>query len=181
MHLSYHTPLIRKDIQDEDFVKKTLKGMICAKVDIDRSNQEWKEVFSIKPKLLLCLTCFFFGFYTIWMYRFSTRHCKKFAILKYRRHLYTLKSQTIITSSIAIGISFDQVLNLFIELNYQHLGPDGAFLVWWSWKLMESILFFVIKNIWLIYVVIKNPEVCILAGRYFPGQQGPRPMTPGGS
>ena len=175
MTILYHTPLIRR----EDFIHNTLKGLICVKEGWDLNDEEFRKVSSIKPKLIMSMSAFFFGFYIIWMFRFSRRHSKLFKIPKYRRHLYSMTSQAVIATCIAIGIISDQILNLIIELNYQSLGPDGAFTLWWSWKLLENILYFVIKNIWLLFIMIRYPEVCCYEGKYFPGQRKPRTMIPG--
>ena len=176
MNILYYLPLFRK----EEFIPNTLKGLICAKAEWDISDEEFRKVVSIKPKLSIWMTAFIFAFYIIWMYQFSRRHSKRFSILKYRRHLYTLTSQTVIATSIVFGIIFDQILNVLIELNYEYLGPDGAFKVWWYWKMVENILFFVVKNLWLIYIImIKHPEVCKYEEKQYPDQEKPRAIIPG--
>ena len=164
----------------EEFIPNTMKGLICAKAKWDNSDEEFRKVVSVKPKLYIWMTAFIFGFYIIWMFRFSRRHSKRFSISKYRRHLYSLTSQTVIATSICLGIIIEQVLNVLIELNYEYLGPDGAFIAWWALKMLENILFFVVKNIWLLYIiVVKHPEVCEYEGRQFPAQERPRTFIPG--
>ena len=158
----------------------SIKGHFCSMKNLNFTNHEARLKLSIKPKLNSCVIIALFGIYTFWMFNFSMNFSKKFKVLKYQRNLYTMKAQCIITLCVVFLLEMDQVVNIFIELNYAQLGHFHSFAVWWVYHLLESGVYVFVKNIWVLQSARNNyPEFSGYSGKSFPGQELPKSQPPG--
>ena len=174
--LTYSYNFLIKD----DIVNTSMKGHLCAMKSLNFTDHEQKIKLSLKPKMMICITVLLFGFYIFWMFNFTMNYSKKFKILKYQRNLLSMKSQSIIALSIVFGIIADQCSNLFIEINHEYLGPVLSFRIWWTHHLLQMIMYFVVKNVWIFISAKKYyPEFSGYYGKPFPGTESPRISSPG--
>ena len=135
---------------------------------------------SYKPKILICTLALIFLFYVVWMYKFSLNFSKKSLILSFRRNIITMKTQTILTVSILLYLIYDQLVSKFNESFNSLIGPENAFKVWWTSRLIEKIVFIFVKNSFLLYQSYEQfPELFGLQGRQFPDQEKPRQIRLG--
>ena len=168
-----HSPTLR----EKDFLKHSMKLKLCSMSNLDLQDEEFHRRSSIQPKLLTCAIASIFGFYILWMFCFSHKHAKKFKITKYRRNLYTLRSQSFILLTFLVYDNADQILNAFLETFSQNLGPYYIFCIWWTSHLVEKIVYSFVKNSWLIYSANRNfPEFCGYFAKPFPGKEKPRSL-----
>ena len=114
------------------------------------------------------------------MYLVAVKWSKRFKIAKFRRNLLTFKSHATIVILYWSYSVFDQLANKVLEENYEDLGVENVFRIWWTWHFVEKILLFPIKNIFIIYQAKKNfPDFDEIFGEPYPGTEKPRPVTEG--
>ena len=86
-----------------------------------------------------------------------------------------MKENAIIAFGILFYLMLEQVLIKCLELISNSYEPDELFHIWWSVHLIEKIIFFVIKNIYVLYSAVKEfPEFTGNFGKSYPGKQSPR-------
>ena len=75
-----------------------------------------------------------------------------------------------------INFIFDQIMNLFLQINYETLGEHNTFKIWWIFHLWEIIQVHVLANILIIYKIQQREEFNGFVAKLFPGQEKPRQM-----
>ena len=88
-----------------------------------------------------------------------------------------MKTQNIYAAVILLNFIIDQTLMGIIQLNYETLGEQNVFKIWWIFHLWESIEVHVIANIVIIKQILQMEEYNGYVGKQFPGQEKPRPLT----
>ena len=95
-----------------------------------------------------------------------------------RRNLYTLREHVTISFSLLLYVIVDQVNNKILELMSHNHGPDVLFSIWWGLHLLEKIVYFIVKNLYVIYSAHKNyPEFSGYIERKSSDQPKPRPIN----
>ena len=111
-------------------------------------------------------------FYIIWMFITSIKISKNHKILNYRRNLLTIRSHALMSISILSYISIEQMLNKVLEIFYEDLAVKNVFAVWWTWHLMEKIVWFFLKHIFIIWEVKTTfPAFDGHFGEVYPGSE----------
>ena len=88
-----------------------------------------------------------------------------------------MKTQNIYAAVILLNFIIDQTLMGIIQLNYETLGEQNVFKIWWIFHLWEIIEVHVIANIVIIKHILQMEEYNGYVGKQFPGQEKPRPLT----
>ena len=161
-------------------VNSTIKGHFCSMKTLNITNHELKIKLSLQPKMIVCITVALFGFYIFWMFNYTLKNVKKFKIIKYKRNLLSMKSQSVIALSMVLGLLADQFSNFLIERYYNTLGPVVSFKIWWTHHLIQILMYFLVKNTWLLMSATKYyPEFSGYFAKSFPGTEPPRTPIPG--
>ena len=87
-----------------------------------------------------------------------------------------MKTQNIYAAVIIVNFIIDQTLIGIIQLNYETLGEQNVFKIWWIFHLWEIIEVHVIANIVIIKQLQQMEEYNGYIGRQFPGQEKPRTL-----
>lgn len=112
------------------------------------------------------------------MYLIAKNWSKKYKILKFRRNLISFKSHAWIVIFMWSYTVVDQLANKALEDNYQNLGTENVFKIWWTWHFAEKILMYFVKNLFIIFDAKKNfPEFDGHFGRIYPGSEKPRTIV----
>ena len=161
------------NLNNEDYPLNYLKGKICTHTKFDLKVDLEKAV---KSKLIVTAMAGIFLFYVICMYLNALRLSKRFKITKFNRNLLTFKEHTIFVVIIWAYIVFEQlILNNIIEHNYETLGERNVFRIWWTWHLVEKIVFFFVKNVYIIVNAGQNfSDYQGLVAKVYPGTEKPK-------
>ena len=81
---------------------------------------------------------------------------RRFPIQMYRRHLLSIKSHTVLTCSLILFCSLDQILNILIQLFYDQLGVEMTFKIWWTFHLIFLLNMYVVTNVWIFWDTKQN-------------------------
>ena len=120
-------------------------------------------------------------FYIVWMLYFSLRKAQGCKILNYRRNLLTMKQHSFMAFCLFFFLFTDQLFMKIIELLPKTTCSEDVFKIWWFFHLVEKIMLFPSKNIFILFSTRRFPEFYGYTGQRLPGQEGPRQILPGKS
>ena len=87
-----------------------------------------------------------------------------------------MKTQNKYAAVIIVNFIIDQTLMGIIQLNYETLGEQNVFKIWWIFHLWEIIEVHVIANVVIIKEIQQIEEYNGYVGKQFPGQEKPRTL-----
>ena len=135
----------------KDYPMNLLKGYICTKTMI-HGDVHTNIDFSIKPKLIIISCSLLFLLANFYFTKSAHRRKRSHGIPKRRINLIDMKTQNMYAAVIIVNFIIDQTLIGIIQLNYETLGEQNVFKIWWIFHLWELIEVHVIANI----VIIKQ-------------------------
>ena len=158
-------------------MKTTLKGQICTRTQLTIFEDINKTInFSIKSKLLIITFSVLFLMVSLYFTKSSKRMNSKFKIPKRRINIVNMKMQNKYTAAIIINFIIDQVLMAVLEANYEDLGKQSTFVIFWVFHFWQILEIHVIANIFIIHQIHQIDEFNGYVGQHFPGQEQPQPL-----
>ena len=164
-----------------NFPMNLWKGYVCTKTTYTES-LVFGDVYTnidylIKPKLIIITCSLLFLLANLYFTKSAFKMTKRHGIPKRNINLIDMKTQNLHAAGMLINFIIDQVMIFFLQVNYETLGEQNTFMIWWSFHLWEIIQVHVLANILIIYKIWQREEFNGYNAKVFPGQDKPRQMV----
>lgn len=123
----------------QDHFMGMVKGQLCAKINISISLNEDYTTFSVRPKVQGAIALFCYVTIQCFLYFAAKKASKFYKIPKHQHNLTSFSMQFFYFLSLVTLLIFDQMLNVYLETNYNKLGAENVFNIWVSFWIMANV------------------------------------------